>query len=135
MLNAYWLSILELVVDWLSTNLEPLSEGVIGVTINYRVGIFGFLNFFDEENGQTEGGNYGLLDQQMAIRFIHENCDFIGCDPDRITIFGESAGGSSVHYQIMSEESSNYLSGAILQSGWFSDRWLATYQNQFENVS
>ena len=61
---------------------KPFSEGVIGVTINYRVGIFGFLNYFDEENGYTEGGNYGLLDQQMAIRFIHENCDFIGCDPD-----------------------------------------------------
>ena len=119
-LNAYWLSILELVVDWLIW--KPFSEGVIGVTINYRVGIFGFLNFFDIENGQTEGGNYGLLDQQMAIRFIYENCDFIGCDPDKITIFGESAGGSSVHYQIMSEESSNYLSAAILQSGWFFDR-------------
>ena len=60
----------------------------------------------------------------MAFRFIHENCDFIGCDPDRITIFGESAGGSSVHYQIMSEESSNYLSGAILQSGPFPNRSL-----------
>ena len=66
----------------------------------------------------------------MAFRFIHENCDFIGCDPDRITIFGESAGGSSVHYQIMSEESSNYLSGAILQSGPFSYRSLIGYGQQ-----
>ena len=124
----------------MSSTGKPFSEGVIGVTINYRVGIFGFLNFFDEENGYTEGGNYGLLDQQMAIRFIHENCDFIGCDPDRITIFGESAGGSSVHYQIMSEESSNYLSGAILQSGRFLYQltdWLIlpSYQSRFENSS
>ena len=69
----------------------------------------------------------------MAIRFIDENCDFIGCDPDRITIFGESAGGSSVHYQIMSEGSSNYLSGAILQSGLFSDsisHWLSASQSE-----
>lgn len=64
----------------------------IMVTVNYRLGIFGYMSYFDQK---PTGGNYGLLDQQMAIDFIKENALNLNGDPNRITIFGESSGGSS----------------------------------------
>ena len=77
-------------------------NGVIGVKINYRLGGLGFMNHV--ENGKTVGGNYGLLDMQMAIKFVVDNCHAIGCDPDNVSIFGESAGGSAISYLIMGHE-------------------------------
>ena len=56
------------------------------------------------EDGQTIGGNYGLLDMQMAIKFVVENCPNIGCDPNNVSIFGESAGGAAIAYLIMGHE-------------------------------
>ena len=82
-----------------STNLHQLKIlaklGNIVVNINYRLGILGFLNHFNVDTDSPQGGNYGLLDQQMAIEFIHDNAELIGGDPQRITIFGSSAGGES----------------------------------------
>ena len=69
--------------------------GNIVVNINYRLGILGFMNHFNLETELPQGGNYGLMDQQMAIEFIYENAELIGGDSQRITIFGESAGGES----------------------------------------
>ena len=77
-------------------------NGVIGVKINYRLGGLGFMNHV--ENGKTVGGNYGLLDMQMAIKFVVDNCHVIGCDPDNVSIFGESAGGAAISYLIMGHE-------------------------------
>ena len=79
-------------------------NGVIGVKINYRLGGLGFMNHV--EDGKTVGGNYGLLDMQMAIKFVVDNCKTIGCDPNNVSIFGESAGGSAIGYLIMGHESS-----------------------------
>ena len=57
------------------------------IVIQYRLGMFGFMNYQNEE-GQTIGGNYGLNDQLVALKFIHENLPHLGCS--RITINGES---------------------------------------------
>ena len=86
---------------------------VIYVAVQYRLGIFGFMSTWGgsvEEN--LLGGNYGLLDQQLAIRFLRDNAANLGGDPEKITIFGESAGGQSIgkvkilpHYEVIC----NYL--------------------------
>ena len=63
------------------------------------------------------GGNYGLLDQQMAIEFLVSNCERINCDPTRVTLFGESAGGESVSFQVLNEKSASMVTSGIIQSG------------------
>ena len=62
--------------------------------VQYRLGVLGFMSTW--QNGQVGmfGGNYGLLDQQLALEFIHRNAENLGGDPDRITIAGQSEGGS-----------------------------------------
>lgn len=74
-------------------------RGIVFVTLDYRVGIFGYLALdalaAESENGTT--GNYGLLDQIQALRWVKENAAFFGGDPGNITIAGESAGASSVN--------------------------------------
>ena len=72
------------------------------------------------EDGQTIGGNYGLLDMQMAIKFVVENCPNIGCDPNNVSIFGESAGGAAIAYLIMGHEISQVIS-----------HWLSSTLNLF----
>ncbi|HTY55811.1 MAG TPA: carboxylesterase family protein, partial [Candidatus Binataceae bacterium] len=92
-----------------------VSKGVIVVTINYRLG---FLGFFAQQAIDAEGhlnGNYGLMDQQFAIRWVKENIRGFGGDPSRITIFGESAGAQSVFSQIASPLSAGLFKGAIAE--------------------
>ncbi|KAK7476540.1 hypothetical protein BaRGS_00032220 [Batillaria attramentaria] len=86
---------------------------VIVVVIQYRLGILGFLSTADD----ASPGNYGLLDQNMAIRWVKDNIRAFGGDPDSITIFGESAGAGSVGLQMLSPYSKGLFSRAILQSG------------------
>ncbi len=62
-------------------------------------------------------GNYGLLDQQLALKWIKENAAAFGGDPERITIFGESAGAASVSLQMLNDESRKYFTRGIMQSG------------------
>jgi Carboxylesterase type B len=73
-------------------------KGVVLVTINYRLGVFGFLvhPFLTEESPNHVSGNYGLLDQIAALKWVHANIAAFGGDPDDITILGQSAGAGSV---------------------------------------
>ena len=75
-----------------------LDQGVIVVNMNYRLGTLGFLSGIDDEHR----GNFGVRDQQMAIEWVHRNIEYFGCDKDRITLFGCSAGGRSAGAQLMS---------------------------------
>jgi para-nitrobenzyl esterase len=78
---------------------EPLAvQGVVVVSINYRLGVFGFLAHPDLSKESTQGvsGNYGLLDMIAALRWVNRNISAFGGDPSNVTIFGESAGGTAV---------------------------------------
>ena len=93
------------------------AKGVIGVTLNYRLGPMGFLCLpeLKEEAGCT--GNYGLYDQLCAIQWIKTNIAAFGGDPDRITIMGQSAGGMSVQQHCLSPLSEGLFQGAVMSSG------------------
>ena len=96
-----------------------LSGDVVVVTINYRLNLFGFLSTYDNDTR----GNMGLFDQHLAIRWIHDNIQAFGGDPNRITIFGESAGSASVAYQIIYPGNKGLVHRAIAESGSFSSPW------------
>jgi para-nitrobenzyl esterase len=97
----------------------PLVTGgnVIVVTVNYRVGPFGFLALpgLDAESSTT--GNYGILDQQASLRWVRRNTAAFGGDPGNVTIFGESAGGNSVCMQMISPAAAGLFQKAISESG------------------
>jgi carboxylesterase type B len=90
------------------------------VTIQYRMGPLGFLAL----NG-TGGasGNAGLFDQRMALQWIHDNIRAFGGDPERVTIFGESAGAASVNYHLLSDGSAELFRSAIMQSAAVPSDW------------
>ncbi|KAL1396196.1 hypothetical protein pipiens_001254 [Culex pipiens pipiens] len=86
---------------------------VILVTFQYRLGVFGFLSTGDE----VAPGNFGLKDQVMALRWVKHNIASFGGNPDLVTIFGQSAGGASVHMHMISPMSDGLFSRAIVMSG------------------
>lgn len=94
-------------------------EGVIGVTANYREGVFGFFAHPDlTASSEYKGsGNYGFLDQVAAIQWVKDNIEAFGGDPNKITIVGESAGSFSVSLLMCSPLSKNLIAGAMLSSG------------------
>src|SRR5450631_3449156 len=94
-------------------------KGVVLVSINYRVGTLGFLAHpeLTAESSHHSSGNYGLLDQIAGLRWVKRNIAAFGGDPDRVTIFGESAGGISVSILCASPEAEGLFRGAISQSG------------------
>lgn len=94
-------------------------RGMICVTANYREGIFGFFAHpeLSKETAYKGSGNYGFLDQQAAIRWVHENICLFGGDPERITIAGESAGSMSVSALMASPLSRGLFAQAIGSSG------------------
>ena len=102
---------------------EYAKHGIITVTINYRLGIFGYLAhpWLEDSYGN---GNYGLLDQIMAINWVCQNIAAFGGDPNRITLIGQSAGAMSIQELLSIPTVKSKISGAILSSG-------AGYNNPF----
>jgi para-nitrobenzyl esterase len=94
-------------------------RGIVAVTVNYRLGVFGFLAHpeLTRESAHHASGNYGYMDQTEALRWIHNNIAAFGGNPDNVTIAGESAGSSSVSAQIISPLPRNLFSAAIGESG------------------
>ncbi|HUA41337.1 MAG TPA: carboxylesterase family protein [Streptosporangiaceae bacterium] len=97
-----------------------VADGVIVVTINYRLGALGFLAdpaLASHPGGPT--GDYGLMDQQAALRWVQRNIREFGGDPRNVTLFGESAGGQSVLLQLISPGARGLFAKAIAESGGY----------------
>lgn len=93
-----------------------IKKDIVVVTINYRLGVFGFFSH-PALNHESKKINYGLLDQQKALSWVQRNIASFGGDPDNVTLFGESAGGHSVLANIVSPLSSGLFKKAIISSG------------------
>lgn len=92
-------------------------QGIIVVSLNYRLGVFGFMAHpaLSQEAGSS--GNYGLMDQIAALRWVKENIARFGGDPTRVTVAGQSAGAASVHALLASPSAAGLFGQAIAQSG------------------
>ena len=110
-------------------------RGVILVTLNYRLNVFGFLAhpWLSARDPLGISGNYGLYDQEAALRWVYENISAFGGDPGRITIFGQSAGCMSVQSLISSDRNRDAIHQAILESG-FSFRTPVARQRTLESA-
>ncbi|XP_030377573.1 acetylcholinesterase [Scaptodrosophila lebanonensis] len=86
---------------------------VVVVTLNYRLGALGFLSTSDENSP----GNYGILDQAMALKWVHDNIEFFNGDRDSITLFGPGAGGASAGLLMVAPQTRNIVKRVIAQSG------------------
>ncbi len=94
-------------------------EGIVFVSINYRVGIFGFMAHpeLTSEGPHSNSGNYALMDQLAALQWVHDHISSFGGDPNQVTIAGQSAGSFSVQALVASPLSKGLFRGAIAQSG------------------
>src|SRR4030042_6975963 len=94
-------------------------KGVVGVTMNYRLGVFGFLATpeLSKESGHDASGNWGLLGQIAGLQWVRKNIAAFGGDPDRVTIFGQSAGGGSVLLLCSSPLAKGLYQRGISESG------------------
>src|SRR5262249_49686684 len=99
-----------------------VAHDVVVVTINYRLGELGFLAHpaLAAEAASGASGNYGLMDQRAALRWVRRNIRAFGGDPDNVTIFGDPAGALSVHSQLASPLAAGLFHKAIVESGSYS---------------
>jgi para-nitrobenzyl esterase len=101
--------------DYIPTKL--VQDGVTVVTINYRLGALGFLAHLALADAKGQSGDYGLMDQQAALRWVQRNIAGFGGDPRNVTVFGESAGGLSTLSQVASPQARGLFEKAIVESG------------------
>jgi para-nitrobenzyl esterase len=99
--------------------MKLAAEGLVVVTVNYRLGALGFLSHPALASPGGSSGNYGLMDQQAALRWVRFNIEQFGGDPDNVTIAGESAGGTAVLAHLVSRSSRGLFRRAIVESGSF----------------
>lgn len=92
-------------------------QGIIVVSLNYRLGPFGFLAHPDLTQEAGSSGNYGLMDQIAALRWVQDNIAKFGGDPKEVTVAGQSAGAASVHALLAAPQASGLFVRAIAQSG------------------
>ncbi|KAK6618149.1 hypothetical protein RUM44_002600 [Polyplax serrata] len=105
-------------------NAEELAkEGVIVVTLSYRLNVFGFLSFEDE----YARGNLGLLDQYMALLWVRDNIEYFGGSSSNITLMGHGSGASSVLVHMTSPRTQDLFQRAILMSGSLLSPWLRSH--------
>ncbi|CAD7078429.1 unnamed protein product [Hermetia illucens] len=97
-----------------------LEEDVVVVTLNYRLGMFGFLYAPDAD----VPGNAGLKDQLLALKWVKENINQFNGDPNNVTLFGQSAGSASIHLHLLSQNSKKYFHKVICQSGTSNMEWV-----------
>jgi carboxylesterase type B len=95
------------------------TKGIVVVTINYRLGVFGFLAHpeLTMEAEDHVSGNYGMMDQQAALRWVQRNITAFGGDPSRVTVAGQSAGAGDMHFLAISPTAKGLFRGLIAQSG------------------
>ncbi|KAG8035023.1 hypothetical protein G9C98_005445 [Cotesia typhae] len=108
-----------------------LDHDVVLVTVNFRLGPLGFLSTED----MVSPGNQGMKDQAQSIRWVNENIASFGGDPNRVTIFGESAGGASTHYHMISPLSRGLIHRGISQSGTALCPWVLTRPGEAKDKS
>ena len=109
--------------SWSQNGDNFAKAGIVYAAITYRTNVFGFLSTpslskeSEKETGRAISGNYGLMDQLLALQWIHENIAAFGGDPDKVTIMGESAGAISVAMLCQSPLAKGLFRGAISESG------------------
>ncbi len=111
-----------------------VENGVVLVTINYRLGVFGYLAHPALTAEAGTSGNYGLMDQIAALKWVRANIAAFGGDPDNVTIFGESAGAQSVSEIMASPSSEGLFHKAILESGSSTYNVLHLNQSAIEGI-
>ena len=100
-------------------NLLRENPDIIVVTVAYRLAAYGFMHLSHLPDGKDypDAQNLGIMDQMMGLKWVHENIEAFGGDPDNVTIFGESAGASSCSLLALIDEAHKYFKRAIIQSG------------------
>jgi para-nitrobenzyl esterase len=116
--------------SWYDGSRLAARGDVVVVSINYRLGAWGFLSLSPFGAEYADSANLGLLDQVMALQWVRDNIARLGGDPDNVTIFGESAGAASVGALLSMPKAKGLFAKAILQSGLPSDRSADAFARQ-----
>lgn len=100
-------------------NFVHYNDGIIFVSIAYRVGVLGFIDFSGVPGGEDypDAGNLGLLDCAQAVKWVHDNIAAFGGDPDNITLCGFSSGASLISFLVTMPQANQYIRRAIMESG------------------
>ncbi len=123
--------------DALYDGRELASRGAVVVSTQYRLGALGFFASpaLDAESDAGVSGNFGVLDQQVALRWVKANAARFGGDPTKVTIFGQSAGAQDVLVHLVSPQSAGLFSAAIVESGGVYRTTLAQAETEYQAVT